>query len=179
METKTSPGKSSIQFGILFGVIMILELVISYVLNIGTENKAFGVVLNLLNYLVFPFIFIYLGCNNYKTKLNDGFISFGDCIKIGLSIAFIASFLYGVFYIVFNMIFPEFLPDMIEKIKDITQKENPNLTQEQLDMSMAIVQKVMNPYITAPLGIAINCFVALLHSLVIGAIVKKERPATF
>lgn len=176
MEQKTSPAKSSIQFGILFGVFMILELVISYVLNIGAENKSFGIVINLLNYLAFPFMFIFLACNNYKKNFNDGFISFGECIKIGLSIALLASILYGVFYIVFNMIFPEFLPSLIDKIRAISIKENPNLTQEQLDMSMSIVKKVMNPYITVPLAIVINCFVALIHSLIIGAFVKNERP---
>ncbi|WP_293874920.1 DUF4199 domain-containing protein [Flavobacterium sp.] len=176
MEQKTSPAKSSIQFGILFGVFMILELVISYVLSIGAENKTYGISINLLNYLVMPFIFIFLGCNNYKKNFNEGYISLGESIKIGLSIALIATLLYGVFYIIFNMIFPEFIPDLIAKIKTVSIKENPNLTQEQLDISMSIVKKVMNPYITVPLAIAINCFVALIHSLIIGAIIKNERP---
>ena len=176
MEQKTSPAKSSIQFGILFGVFMILELVISYVLSIGAENKTYGISINVLNYLVLPFIFIFLGCSNYKKNFNEGYISLGESIKIGLSIALIATVLYGVFYIIFNMIFPEFIPDLIAKIKSVSIKENPNLTQEQLDMSMSIVKKVMNPYITVPLAIAINCFLALIHSLIIGAIIKNERP---
>ena len=175
MEQKTSPAKSSVQFGILFGVIMILELVISFLLNIGADNKSFGIVINLLNYLILPFTFIFLACNHYKKNINNGFVNFSECINIGLSVAFLASLLYGVFYIVFNMIFPEFLTDLIAKITTITIKENPNMTQEQLDMSMSIVKKVMNPYIAAPLAIAMNCFIALLHSLVIGAIVKKDR----
>lgn len=176
MEQKTSPSKSALQFGVLFGVIMILQLVISYILNIGAENKTYGLIISVLNYFVLPFIFIYLGCNNYKKNHNNGFIKFGECIKIGMSIALIASLIYGVFYFIFTLIFPEFVPDLMRKMSDITQKENPNLTAEQLEMSMSIMEKMMNPYITIPLAIVMNCFIALIHSLIIGAIVKKENP---
>ena len=85
MEQKTSPAKSSFQFGVLFGAIMILQLVISYVLNIGTENKTYSIIVNTLNFLILPFTFIYLACNNYKNNLNKGFISLGECIKIGIT----------------------------------------------------------------------------------------------
>jgi FlaA1/EpsC-like NDP-sugar epimerase len=176
MEKTISPSKSALQVGVLFGIIMISELVISFVLNIGTENKTYGTIISLLNYLILPFTFIFVACNNYKKNINNGFISFGECIKIGMSVAFIASLLYGIFYIVFTMIFPEFIPDLIDKITAVTVKENPNMTQEQLDMSLSIVKKMMDPYITAPLAIVMNCFISLIHSLIIGAIVKNERP---
>jgi hypothetical protein len=176
MKEKTSPSKSALQFGVLFGVIMILQLVISYVLNIGAENKTYGIIISILNYLILPFLFIYLGCDNYKKNYNHGFIKFGECVKIGMSIAFVASLIYGVFYILFNLIFPEFLPDLIRKMTSMTQKDNPNLTSDQLEMSVSIMKKMMNPYITVPLAIVMNCFIALIHSSIIGAIIKRDRP---
>lgn len=176
MKEKTSPSKSALQFGVLFGVIMILQLVISYVLNIGAENKTYGIIISILNYLILPLLFIYLGCDNYKKNYNNGFIKFGECVKIGMSIALVASLIYGVFYILFNLIFPEFLPDLIRKMTSMTQKENPNLTSEQLEMSMSVMKKMMNPYITVPLAIVMNCFIALIHSSIIGAIIKRDRP---
>ncbi|MFM2213241.1 MAG: hypothetical protein RL427_504 [Bacteroidota bacterium] len=179
MEQKSSTAKASIQFGILFGVIMILELVISYVLNIGAENKAYGIVISILNYFILPFVFIFWGCHNYKKNINNGYITFGESIKTGMSIAFLASLLYGVFYIIFTMIFPDFLPDLMNKMAAITAKENPTMSKEQLEMSLSIMKKMMNPYITAPLAVVMNCFIALIHSLIIGAIIKNERPQEY
>ena len=67
METKISPSKSAMQYGVVFGVIMILQLVISYVFSIdATTNKTYGIVINFLNFLVLPILFIYLGCVNYR-----------------------------------------------------------------------------------------------------------------
>jgi hypothetical protein len=77
------------------------------------------------------------------------------------------------------MIFPDFLPDLMNKMSAITAKENPNLSKEQLELSLSIMKKMMNPYITAPLAVVMNCFIALIHSLIIGAIIKNERPQEY
>ena len=54
MENKISPAKSGLQLGMLFGVIMVLEFVISYIIGIEKLiGSSFGIVINLLNYLIF------------------------------------------------------------------------------------------------------------------------------
>lgn len=175
MEQKTSLAKSVSHFGILFGAIMVLEFIIGYAFNIDPQtNKTYGVIINVLNYLILPFLFIYLASNHYKKNINNGFISFGQCIKVGLTVAFIASIVYGVFYIIFVLIFPEFIPELIEKIISITRQQNPNMSEEQMEMSISIIKKMMSPYITFPIVIVMNCFIALIHSLIVGAIVKKD-----
>ncbi len=179
MEQKTSPAKSSIQFGLLYGAIFILELVITYSFNLGPDDKTYGTIMSIFNYIVFPFTFVFLACKHYKNKFNNGFISMSESIKIGLSVAFIASLVYGLFFAVFNLIFPEYLPDMIESIKSASIKQNPTMTAEQLKMSMSMISKMLNPYISIPLGIVMNCFIALIHSLIVGAIVKKEMQQSF
>ena len=89
MEKTVSPSKSAIQYGVVFGIIMILELVISFSFNITPENKAFGISINILNFLILPITLIIIGCNNYKDKFNSGFISFSECLKIGVTICIV------------------------------------------------------------------------------------------
>ncbi len=176
--TKTiTPGKSSINFGITFGIIMVLQFVIMYVLNINPqESPAIGVVINILNYLILPFALIYLAANNYKTKINQGFISMGETIKVGLTVCVIASLIYGVFYLIFDFIVPEFKEELLVKIQEITIKQNPTLTSEQLKMSMKFVKIFMNPYIVVPFTIIMYCVIGLIHSLIVGVIIKKNKP---
>lgn len=180
MENKTTIAKSATQYGLLLGVITIFEFVIGYILNIDPQtNKTFGIVMNIANLLILPFIFTYIACNHYKNKINEGFISFGQCLKTGVTIGLISSVVYGIFYFVFTLIFPEFVPELIEKIISITIKERPSITKEELDMSLSIMQKMMNPYVTIPLSIVMNCFIYLIHSLIVGAIVKKDANQSF
>lgn len=179
MENKISPAKSGLQLGMLFGVIMVLEFVISYIIGIEKLiGSSFGIVINLLNYLILPCLFIFLGCTNYK-KMNGGFVTFSECLKIGVSIAVVAALIYAIFYLVFNLIFPEFASQMLAVTKSEILKKNPNMTSEQMDMAISMTKKFMSQYIVFPVTIAMYAFFGLLYSLLVGAIVKKDSNQSF
>ena len=180
MEKTISPSKSAIQFGVVFGVLMIFEFVISYVLNIDPiKNKSYGIIANTLNFMVFPLVFISIGCNNFKNKLNNGFISFGESLKIGVTICVFAALLYAIFNAVFNMIFPEFVEDILIKTKDVMLQQNPNMTSEQVETAISWTRKFLSPALSIPVTIVMYAFFGLIYSLIIGAIIKKDRQQSF
>ena len=180
MEKSISPAKSGIVFGVLFGVIMVLEFVIMYVIGMKSlVNSSAGVIVNIANYLVLPVVFIYLGCSNYKKNINNGFISFGECLKTGVSITFIAAIIYATFNVIFNFIFPEFVDEMISISKEAMISKNPEITSEQIEMGLSVVKKFMNPLIVFPFTLAMYSFIGLIYSLIIGAILKNEKPQSY
>lgn len=180
MEQKISPSKSALQFGILFGIFMVLEFVLLYVLNIDPiSNPTVGIVVNVLNYLVLPVTLIYVGCNNYKKKLNNGFITFGESLKIGVTICLVAGLIYALFSIAFNLMFPEFMDEILKKTRQVMIKQNPEITAKQLEMAMSMTKKFMSPALVVPVTVAMFSFIGLLYSLIIGAIVKNEKPQSF
>ncbi|MGQ7944967.1 DUF4199 domain-containing protein [Flavobacterium sp. WC2509] len=177
MEKNTSPAKSGIIFGVLFGVIMVLEFTIMYVIGMKSlVNTMFGTVVNIANYLILPIAFIFLGCNNYKKNINNGFVSFGECLKIGVSITFIAALIYAAFSVIFNLIFPEFVDEMVAITRDGMLKSNPNLTSEQIESGLAMMKKFTNPFIVFPVTLAMYSFIGLFYSLIIGMVLKNDKP---
>ena len=177
MEEKISPAKSGLLYGVLFGVIMVLEFVIMYAIGMKTlVGTSAGVVVNIANYLILPLIFIYLGCYNYKKNINNGFITFGECLKTGVSIAFIAALVYAIFTVIFNLLFPEFIEEMLSISKSEMIKQTPNMTSEQLEMGLSMIKKFMNPFIVFPVTLAMYSFFGLIYSLIVGAILKNENP---
>ncbi|MBP6759738.1 MAG: DUF4199 domain-containing protein [Flavobacterium sp.] len=180
MEKSVSPAKSGIILGILFGVIMVLEFVIMYVIGMRSlVNSSAGVIVNIANYLILPVVFIFLGCNNYKKNINNGFISFGECLKTGVSISFIAAIIYATFNVIFNFIFPEFVDEMISISKEAMITKNPEMTSAQIEMGLSMVKKFMNPLIVFPFTLAMFSFIGLIYSLIIGAILKNEKPQSY
>lgn len=180
MNQTVSPAKSAMTYGVVFGAIMVLELVIMYILKPDPiENAWAGTVMQVCNFLIFPVLFISLACNNYKKNINGGFISFGQCLKIGVSVMVLASVIYSIFYVVFTLMFPEFLTDAVEQVRRVTIHQNPNMTEEQLNMTMSMTEKFMQPMLAVPISIIMNAFVGLIYSLIIGAIVKRDNPAQY
>ena len=177
MNETASPAKVALQYGLFFGIIMILELVIPYVMGIDLlANKTLGLVINLLNYLVLPILFIYLAVDNFKKNHNNNFLSFNQALKGGVTVTVIAGLIAGIFTVIFNLIFPEYLAEIFSKTKQMMLETNPSLSQEQLDTSMAMIKKFSSPYITLPVTVAMYAFIGLIYSLIIGAILKNDRP---
>jgi hypothetical protein len=173
-----SPAKSAVTYGVVFGAIMILELIIMYILKPDPiENGWAGTIMQVCNFLIFPILFITLACNNYKNNINGGFISFGQCLKIGVSVMVLAAVIYSIFYVIFTLIFPDFLIDAAEQVRRVTIEQNPNMTEEQLEMTTSMTSKFMQPMLAVPLSIIMNAFVGLIMSLIVGAIVKRDNPA--
>ena len=174
MENKVSASNSSLQFGIFFGIIMILEFVIGYVINIDpTTDKSFGLTINLLNFFVLPFLFIFLGCSNFK-KQNLGYISISECLKVGVSICVLAAIISGVFSAAFNFFIPEYFEEIMKKAKLVMIRDNPKLTSDQLEMGISMMKKFANPLIAIPFTIVIYALLGLIFSLIVGLIVKKD-----
>jgi hypothetical protein len=176
MDNTISPAKSGLTYGLLFGAIMILEFVIGYVMNIDPQtNPTYGIFIQLLNYLILPLLFIYLGCNNFKTNINSGFVSFGECLKIGVTICVIAGLLSAIFMVIFNFILPEYMVEMYDKVGKMMVEKNPEMTTEQIEMSISMIKKFSQPAILLPISVLMYAFIGLIWSLIVGAIVKKDR----
>ena len=177
MDKKISPAKSGILYGVLFGVIMVLEFVIMYIIGMKSlVGSSFGTIVNIGNYLILPVLFILIGCNNFKSKIHHGFISFGECLKTGVSIVFIAAIIYALFSALFNVIFPEFTEEMVSISREAMLKQNPNMTSEQLEMGLSMMRKFSSPLIAIPFTLAMYSFLGLLYSLIIGAFIKNNNP---
>ncbi|WP_264566884.1 DUF4199 domain-containing protein [Flavobacterium sp. N3904] len=180
MENNVSPAKSGVLYGVLFGIIMVLEFVIMYLVGMKSLiNTSVGTIVNIANYMILPLLFIYIGCTNYKKNINNGFISLTESLKTGISITFIAALIYALFNVIFNFIFPEFIDEMIAITKEGMLAKNPNMTSEQVEMGLSMVKKFMNPLIVLPVTLAMYSFFGLIYSLIVGVIVKNEKPQSF
>lgn len=179
MENSVKPSKSYLQFGVIYGVIMILIFVLIYALGIDPiKEKTIGLTQSVLSNLILPLLFIYLGCESFK-KSNGGYASFVECLKVGVSIAFVAGLIFAIFNLIFNYVFPEYGADMLKSQRDVMIEQNPNLTGEQVDMGLSIAKKMMSPIFAFPLILVMFSFFGLIYSLIIGLIVKKDNPQGF
>ena len=78
--------------------------------------------------------------------------------------------------IIFNYIFPEFIDEMISITKEGMLAKDPNMSSKQLEMGLSMVKKFMNPLIVLPVTLVMYSFFGLLYSLIVGAVIKNEKP---
>lgn len=173
MDTqKTSVKKIALNYGLILGLASVLLSVVVYVLGQHLERPLWASFLGLAIMLV---IIVY-GLKAFKYE-NEGFLSVGEAIKVGLAISLIA----GIISALYNFVFISFIePDFVNQMMDISREKmiesNPSMTEEQMEMGLSISKKMMSPGIMSAMAVIFTLFLGFIFSLVAGLIMKQNRP---
>ncbi|WP_203296366.1 DUF4199 domain-containing protein [Luteirhabdus pelagi] len=169
---KASVKKIALNYGLILALGTIAVSVIVYAVGMHLEQPWWQSVLNLLIMIAC----IVMGLKAFKRE-GDGFLSLGDALKTGLAISLIAGLIGSIFtYIFVTVIEPEFVSQMLEVTREKMVEDNPNMTQEQMDMAMDMTGKFMSPWIMFAMGLIASLFFGFIVSLVAGLIMKQNRP---
>jgi len=168
---KLQARKFIINYGLILGVISILIAVVMYVTNMYIEKSWIA---GTLSFIAMTVIIVY-GINEYK-KSNGGYLLLGQALKIGVGIALIAGIIGAIYQFVFmNYIEPDFMEKMMQMQFDQMIEANPDMSKEQIDMSMEMGRKFSSPLITTAIAIVSSLFFGLIISLIAGLVMKKEN----
>lgn len=169
---KASIKKIALNYGIIWGLLSIVLSVISYVTNNHIDRPMW---LTIAGLAVMVGIIVY-GLKAYKSE-NEGFLSVSDALKVGLAISVIAGIIGTIFNLIFvTVIEPEFINQTLEFTREKMITDNPDMTQDQMDMAMGITEKMMTPLVMSAMGIIFTLFLGFITSLISGLIMKVNRP---
>lgn len=157
--------------GIILGVASVLLSVSIYALgNVYEQDWKVAIV----SFAIMAVV-IFLGLKSFKAG-NENLLSLSQALKIGLGISLIG----GIVMVVYNQIFINFIePDFMENMLRVGEQkmleQNPNMTDEQLEMAKGIQQKMSSPAIAAAMGIVGSLFFGFIISLIEGLILKRTE----
>ena len=81
---------------------------------------------------------IVYGLKAFKLE-NEGFLSVSESLKTGLAISLIAAIIGTIYnYVFMTFIEPDFVSQSIEIAREQMLSQNPDMTQEQMDMAMGV-----------------------------------------
>jgi hypothetical protein len=173
MESQiASVKKIALPNGVLLALTTIVISVIVYVMGMTYEQPWWQ---SLLNFAAMLWFVIY-GIKAHK-KDNSGYLSLAEALKTGLAITLIAGVIGSIFtYLFTTIIEPDFVMNMLEASRVKMIEDNPEMTQEQMDMAMSISEKMMSPGILTAIGIIASLFFGFIISLISGLVLKNNRP---
>ena len=173
MEQNQTISKFSINPGLMLGGVLILISVITYIIGLNPVDDSW---IGWISYAVMAFAFFYFQ-KEYRDNYNGGFLSLGEAVKLGVTIAVIAGILSAIYNIIFMLyIEPDFVDKMLMKVEEQMLETNPDMQQAQIDMALNMTSKMMSPMISVPLAIVGSAISGLILSLGTGFFNKKNNP---
>ncbi|REH48836.1 uncharacterized protein DUF4199 [Tenacibaculum gallaicum] len=169
MENQANSKNIILNYGLYLGLIGVFIHLAFYAT--GTLIK-FGWLSGIIGFIAM-IILIILGIKKFKTD-NNGFLTFGQALKVGVGIAVISAVISTIYTLIFtNIIEPDFQAQMME-----VQKQawiDAGMTDEQIEASETMAKKFNSPVITAPLALVVSAFFGFIISAIGGAIMKKTE----
>lgn len=159
-------------YGLILGGVSIIFNLMLFFLDMHTQQSpAVGIVSVVIMIGVLMFAFI-----QFK-KANEGFLSLGEALKLGLGISLVAAII-GVIY---SFVLTEVMdPGMMQKVLDMQMEtiraNNPEMSQEAMDATRSMSEKFSTPLIRSAIQLIIALFIGFIISLIGGLILKKSRP---
>jgi len=170
-ENQPKTGKFALNYGALTGIIGVVFGVMLFAMNMHYEQTA-GVQVTQTIILAAGIVF---GIIQFK-KAANGFLSISQALKVGAGIALIAAIIGLIyFFLLSNILEPDYMDKVFEIGKIKAMKDNPSLTEEQINQGIEMQKSFA--WISYPVILIINVIIGLIVGLITGLIMKKEEAA--
>lgn len=169
-EIQPKTGKYALNFGLLLGGAYVLFALMLFSMEMHYEQSFAIQGVN----IALAVVAIALGIVQFK-KANQGYLKISEALKIGAGIALVAGIIGLVyFFLLSNVIEPDFMDKMYEIGKQKALVDNPKLTEEQIDNSIAMQKNFA--WVTYPIMLLMQIIIGLVIGLITGLIAKKQKP---
>lgn len=110
----------------------------------------------------------------YRNTMNGGCITYGRSLGCGFLVGMFAAVVTSVYTFIFlQYINPDYITEILAKAEDQMLVQNPNMTQEQIDMGLSYAKMFAKPWLSAITGFVSMSFVSLLFSLLVSIFTQK------
>lgn len=169
MEQKPSSARIALKWGVIGGLASIILTTVLYMTDLWKSQA----VSSLIPILIMA-LFLFLATKEYKDE-NGGFLSFGE----GLGIGTLTGAIYALLGNLYSQLYQKVIdPGFMDKIKDFQYEkmEEQGLSDQQIEQAMEITSKFTSGGMAFVFGLLFSIFFAFILSLIIAAILKKNKP---
>ncbi len=169
-ENQPKTVKYALNFGILLGVVGIVFALMLYSLDMHYQGGFAVIGVS----IVLSLAAIVIGMMQFK-KANNGFMSMGQAMKIGVGICLIG----GIIGILFNQVLANIIdPEMMNKAMEFQKEQllaNTKMTPAQADAQMEMGKKFSTPSMQIMFGLIWVVVTGFIFSLIPALILKKNE----
>lgn len=166
MNTPTRP--TALKYGLILGIASSIYSIFLYFANLSTSTGfaylSFGITIGV----------VVLAIREYLS-LNGGFMSLKEGFRVGFVTSLIGGVISSVVSVVYTMIDKQAIAQVLDETR-MKLEENPQMTDEIIEMSMSWTESLMKPFPMLMIGIISSAIGGAILSLIIAAIMKKDDP---
>lgn len=161
------------KYGAVLGIILVGFALLFFLLQIDSGTSILPSIVNnlvIIGFLIFSIL-------KYRNTENEGFISYGESLKLGTTITFFSSIILAFYsYLYIYYLHPEASNEILNAAQDAMLENNPDISDKDLDLALQMMRNFLQPHWIMISGILGGTFMGFLYSLIISVFVRKNNP---
>ncbi len=160
-------------YGAVLGLILILVALLSWVLGVDEQESMVPSIIN--NIVIIGFL--YYSILQFRDKMNNGFISYSESLKLGTTVAFFSSVIMAFYtFIYISYLNPDMLANIMYMTEQAVLESNPEISEEELDLALEMTGNFTQPHWLMIMGVLSGTFMGFFYSAIISFFVKNNNP---
>ena len=160
-------------YGAVLGLILILIALLSWVLGVDEQESMVPSIIN--NIVIIGFL--YYSILQFRDKMNNGFISYSESLRLGTTVAFFSSVIMAFYtFIYISYLNPDMLANIIYMTEQAVLESNPEISEEELDLALEMTGNFTQPHWLMIMGVLSGTFMGFFYSAIISFFVKNNDP---
>jgi len=160
-------------YGAVLGLILILIALLSWVLGVDEQESMVPSIIN--NIVIIGFL--YYSILQFRDKINNGFISYSESLKLGTTVAFFSSVIMAFYtFIYISYLNPDMLANIMYMTEQAVLESNPEISEEELDLALEMTGNFTQPHWLMIMGVLSGTFMGFFYSAIISFFVKNNDP---
>ena len=168
MNEQPTTTQTGLRYGLILGLVSVIFAAIQYLAGLE-RNTALTIL-----WVAIMVVAIYFAHKYFKDQ-GDGFMTFGEGLKIGVIVAAVS----GAISSVFNFFYLQFVDSsVLTKAMDEQRIkfEEQGMSDQQIEQAMGMAEKFTTPLATVLFIMLLSLFFGFVISLIISAITKNVNP---
>lgn len=169
-ENQPKTGKFALTYGLILGGVSVIFAFMLYTADMHYQG---GIPIMLIS-IALMLAAVLFAMLQFK-KANNGFMSFGQALKIGVGVCLVG----GIIGIIFNQLMANVIdPEMMTKAMEYQKgqlMETTSLTPEQIDGQLEMQKKFTTPSMQIIFGLIFTIIIGFLVSLIPALVLKKQE----
>lgn len=172
---ETKPGPVILRFGLTGGLLSALLFLVFTITGLSSPDKpAMGYLSGFLTFAILITLVV-LAIRRQRDELQGGYISLGQCILLGIGVVLLSTLISSLVALIYTQfIDPGYTERMMAQIEEAW--ESQGMSEEQMETARSWTTFMKNPFLTIAFNLVCFGLGGLILSLIIGLIMKRERP---
>ncbi len=171
MNDQVSTARVALKWGVILGIALIIYTLVLFLTdNVGNSKLGWISFIVSIGGLV-------MAMRDYRT-LNGGFMSYGEGLSVGTLTAGVSGLLSSLFSVFYTTVIDTgAMERMVDKTRE--QLEESGLSDDQIDQQIKFVEMFQSPGLSFAFGVIGAIIFGLLLSLIIAAIMRRNKANPF